>query len=1083
MKSLFAKEEMYWNEKFDAEDSMSFLPYSNFSIKISSADHAAAPGMIQRTLPKELSDRIVRLANGSDMAFFMIVLAGVNGLLHAYTKRENVLVGIPASALNDENPPIQDFLIIKNIIRRESTFKSLLGQIKTSVGEALEHQHIPFRKMIHSMNFEYTPDGVPVVNTMVSFKKIHGSDYAKAVSADTVFEFDADHDSIRLSVSFDGNRYDQNFMAAAVDHLMRLLSVVLFQPELELGAVDMLSESEKHQLLHGFNDTETEYPRDKTIHQLIEEQAERVPDAVAVVFEKEQLTYRELNERANRLARTLRAEGVQPDQLVGLMVGRSLEMVVGILGILKAGGAYVPIDPEYPEERIRYLLEDSGALLLLTQRRLQERVSFAGKAITLDDEAAYSEDGSNLEAVTGPNDLAYVIYTSGTTGKPKGVLVEHRGLSSLKMMFGETLKMSERDRVVQFASLSFDASCWEIFKALFFGAALYIPTAETILDYRLFESFMNENGITATILPPTYAAYLNPDRMPSLEKLITGGSAVSVEFVQQWKDKVQYFNAYGPTEASIVTSVWAASMGAVDRKSIPIGRPIQNHRIHIVDSQLQLLPVGVAGELCVAGVGLARGYLNRPELTAEKFVDNPFAPGERMYRTGDLARWLPDGSIEYMGRIDHQVKIRGYRIEIGEVEEQLLKIASVQEAIVIAREDASGQSQLCAYFVAQAKLKATELKEAMAKELPGYMIPSHFVQLERMPLTPNGKIDRKALPVPEASHYETEYVAPRTLLEMKLVQIWQEVLGLDKIGIKDDFFELGGNSINLMRLIQRIYDETGREIPLHKGYQDVTIEAMALENWESGFEQGGNHFMKLNKHGATNLFCFPPGSGFGIGYRGLADRLENRYTVYAIDFIDDSENYEDMLNRYVDEVIRIQDQGPYIFLGYCFGGNLMFEVAKTMEKRGYQVSDLIMVDSWIKETLTPAATTENELLETMEDLTETEKELLENPLIRERVQQKVRATLTYEAQLINTGTVQGNVYELVAEDSDAFRLEHQLPSWRGAAGQAYMEYKLAGAHEKLLEPECIDGTSIVIQRILDQIVEQNDTSRKVLHGG
>ncbi|SCW38952.1 amino acid adenylation domain-containing protein [Paenibacillus tianmuensis] len=1083
MKSLFAKEEMYWNEKFDVEDSMSFLPYSSSSMKISSADLSTAPNVIQRTLPKELSDRIGRLANGSDMAVFMIVLAGVSALLYAYTKKENVLVGIPASALNDENPPIQDVLLIKNNIRRESTFKSLLGQIKMSVGEALEHQHIPFRKMVHSMNFEYTPDGVPVVNTLVSFKKIHGSDFAKAVSADTVFDFDADHDSIRLSVSFDGNRYDQHFMAAAVDHLVRLLSVVLFQPELELGAVDMLSESEKHQLLYGFNDTETEYSRDKTIHQLIEEQAERVPDAVAVVFEQERLTYSELNERANRLARTLRADGVQPDQLVGLMVGRSLEIVVGILGILKAGGAYVPIDPEYPEERIRYLLEDSGARLLLTQRHLLEHVSFAGKAIALDDEAAYSENGSNLEPVTGPNNLAYVIYTSGTTGKPKGVLVEHRGLCSLKMMFGETLQISERDSVVQFASLSFDASCWEIFKALFFGAALYIPTAETILDYRLFENFMNENGITATILPPTYAAYLNPDRMPSLQKLITGGSAVSVEFVQQWKDKVQYFNAYGPTEASIVTSVWTASTGAVDRKSIPIGRPIQNHRIHIVDSHQQLLPVGVPGELCIAGVGLARGYLNRPELTAEKFVDNPFASGERMYRTGDLARWLPDGNIEYMGRIDHQVKIRGYRIEIGEVEEQLLKIASVREAIVIAREDANGQNQLCAYFVAQAKLKATELKEAMARELPGYMIPSHLVQLERMPLTPNGKIDRKALPAPEASHYETEYVAPRTLLEMKLVQIWQEVLGLDKIGIKDDFFELGGNSISLMRLIQRIYDETGREIPLHKGYQDVTVEAMTLENWESGFEQDGHHFMQLNKHGATNVFCFPPGSGFGIGYRGLADKLENRYAVYGIDFIDDSDRYEDMLNRYVDEVIRIQGEGPYVFLGYCFGGNLMFEVAKTMEKRGYEVSDLIMVDSWIKETLTPTDTTENELQETMEDLSETEKELLDNPLIRERVQQKVRATLTYEAQLINTGAVQANIHELIAEDSDAFRMEHQLPLWRGAAGQAYAEYKLAGAHEKLLEPECIDGTSLVIHRILDQIMEQNDASRKVLHGG
>ncbi|MCY9639400.1 AMP-binding protein, partial [Paenibacillus thiaminolyticus] len=379
-------------------------------------------------------------------------------------------------------------------------------------------------------------------------------------------------------------------------------------------------EEEKNTILNVFNDTWADYPRDKTIHQLVEEQAERTPDRAAVVYEGSQLTYRELNTKANQLARTLRAEGVRPDQPVGLLAERSLEMIVGMLAIMKAGGAYVPMDPEYPEERLGYMLTDSGAKLLLTQSHLQKCESFDGKRLMLDDEQMYSEAGSNLEPMAGPDSLAYVIYTSGTTGKPKGVMVEHRGLCNLKPLFENTLHIGEQDHVVQFASLSFDASCWEMFKALFTGAALYIPAKETILDPRLFEDYMRRHHITAALLPPTYAAALSPGNLPSLKKLITGGSASSVDLVQQWQDSVLYFNAYGPTEDSIVTTIWpattvaaagnAAAGNAVATagnaiapagKLVPIGRPLPNHRVYILGANDQLLPIGIPGELCISG--------------------------------------------------------------------------------------------------------------------------------------------------------------------------------------------------------------------------------------------------------------------------------------------------------------------------------------------------------------------------------------------------------------------------------------------------------------------------------------------------
>ncbi|MBE0339769.1 non-ribosomal peptide synthetase, partial [Paenibacillus sp. 23TSA30-6] len=559
----------------------------------------------------------------------------------------------------------------------------------------------------------------------------------------------------------------------------------------------------------------------------------QTPEQAALFCEGEQLSYRELNERANRLARTLRSHGVTSDRLVGLMTDRSVDMIVGIFGILKAGGAYVPIDPTYPEERIRYMLDDSGAELLLTQNHLVEKVDFDdGKVLVLDGEqAVYHEDGSNLEPVSGPNDLAYVIYTSGTTGKPKGVMVEHHGLCNLKTYFDQTLHIGLSDHILMFASYSFDAACWEVSQALFCGATLYVPTSDTILNYGQFEQYMTEHQITAVLLPPTYAVYLEPERMPNLRILLTGGSTTSTELVNKWKNQVAYYNAYGPTENSIVTSIWSVSDNPSVGETISIGRPMPNHRVYIVDVYGHLAPVGVAGELCVSGAGLARGYLHRPDLTNEVFVPNPFTDGEagyeRMYRTGDLARWMPDGNIEHLGRIDHQVKIRGYRIELGEVEANLLKVEAVQEVIVLSHEDEQGQNQLVAYYVAEREVSASELRSLLGEELPNYMVPSYFVQLENMPLTPNGKIDRKALPAPQGSLQSgANYVEPRTALEQTLVSVWQSVLGAKRVGILDNFFDLGGDSIKAIQVSSRLL-QAGYKLDMKDLFQYPSVSLLS----------------------------------------------------------------------------------------------------------------------------------------------------------------------------------------------------------------------------------------------------------------
>ncbi|MCP3797620.1 amino acid adenylation domain-containing protein, partial [Paenibacillus sp. CH40] len=470
---------------------------------------------------------------------------------------------------------------------------------------------------------------------------------------------------------------------------------------------------------------------------------------------------------------------------------------------------------------------DSGTELLLTQQHLVEKVEFRGKVLLLDaemDEATvdastakakgepvsvYHRDGTNLDAISGPHNLAYVIYTSGTTGQPKGVMLEHRGLCNLHTYFRETLRISGSDRVVSFASYSFDASIWEMLQALFNGATLCIPTSETILSYDKFEQYMADHRITITILPPTYAVYLNPERMPDLRILFTGGSAASPELLSKWKDHVTYYNAYGPTENSITTSIWLAPEGPEAGVSISIGRPVPNHRVYMVDAHGQLAPAGIPGELCVSGPGLARGYLHRPELTAEQFVANSFADGEagyeRMYRTGDLARWLPDGNIEYLGRIDHQVKIRGYRIELGEVEAAMLKADRMQEVIALAHANSQNQHELVAYYVAEREVTGSELRKQLSEELPNYMVPSHFVQMEQMPLTPNGKIDRKALPAPEQISRSTqEYRAPQTAEEQALAHVWEAVLGGGPVGLTDQFFDRGGDSIKAIQVSSRL---------------------------------------------------------------------------------------------------------------------------------------------------------------------------------------------------------------------------------------------------------------------------------------
>ena len=618
-----------------------------------------------------------------------------------------------------------------------------------------------------------------------------------------------DANCIKIDFDYNLEEFTVEQIKSMYNSINTLIDKVLENPDLEICNISLLTEEEKRRLLYEFNDTNTEYPKEKTIHQLFEEQAEKTPDNIAVVFGNESITYRELNKRANKLAHVLREKGVRPDTIVGIIIERSVEMIVSILGILKAGGAYLPIDSEYPEERIRYMLEDSEAKMVLVCGE-ENKEAYDGLDIEAYDVLKESDaKETNHDNINSVNDLAYVIYTSGSTGKPKGVMIEHRSVNNFIEAMRGKINFIEGKTILCLTTICFDIFVLESIVPLTSGMKVILAGIREQTEPSEQIRLINEHEIKMLQATPSRIRALISSAegqgvFENLEEIMVGGEELSKGLLNGIRENAgkntRIYNMYGPTE----TTVWS-TIKEVTREEIDIGRPIYNTRIYIVDRKNNLIPAGAVGELCIGGDGLARGYLKREELTAEKFVEAPFMDKERIYKTGDLARWLPDGNIDFLGRIDHQVKIRGYRIELGEIESQLVKIEAVKEAVVIAREDNSGSKYLCGYIVADREITTSEVRERLIKELPDYMVPSYLVQLEKLPLTPNGKVDRKALPELEGQiNTGVEYVAPRNTIEEKIEKIWNEVLGLERAGIDDNFFELGGDSIKAIQIISRL---------------------------------------------------------------------------------------------------------------------------------------------------------------------------------------------------------------------------------------------------------------------------------------
>ncbi|MCC9024179.1 non-ribosomal peptide synthetase [Bacillus nakamurai] len=1050
-------------------------------------------------LGKQLTDEIKRAASQHHVTVNTWIQTAWGLLLQRYNGSQDVVFGTVVSGRPAEIPGIETMvgLFINTIPVRIYTQpeKTVEQALKTNQERALASQAydtFPLYEIqaqteqkqqlvSHIMVFE----NYPVEKQMEHMKQDHTSLDITDFHMDEHTHYDFNFivipaEEIEIHFVYNGYVYDQASVERMQAHFMQIIKKMAEDTAIRVKELDILTADERSLFADKFNDTAAEYPKEKTIHQLFEEQAERTPEQTAIVFEDKKLTYRALNERANQLARTLVAKGLQSEQLVGIMADRSLEMMVGIYAILKAGGAYVPIDPDYPEERIRYILEDSGARILLTQHHVKEPAAFAGTVVDLDDTSVYDDDGSNLKPLAGADDMAYVIYTSGSTGKPKGVMVEHRPVINRLMWMQETYPIGSGDTILQKTAITFDVSVWELFWWALAGAKMCLLPPGGEKNPEMIWNTIEEQGITTMhFVPAMLHAFLEyaegqqahrQMKLRTLRQVFASGEALTPAHTARFHrfitpvNGARLINLYGPTETTVDVSYFNCEADQA-YASVPIGKPISNIQLYMMTpGSMQLQPVGVPGELCIAGDGLARGYLNRPELTSEKFVDHPFEAGKRMYRTGDLARWLPDGNIEYLGRIDHQVKIRGYRIELGEVEAALLQLESVKEAIVIAIEE-EGSKQLCAYLVGDESLKTLQLKQQLLHKLPAYMIPAYFVRVEEMPLTANGKIDRKALPAPDGNMPTgTEYAAPRTLVEKQLFEIWKEVLAHSDLGIKDNFFDVGGHSLKVLQLIHQINAVMGIKMHYHAVYDFPTIETMAPAIQAAASESKTDSvFVKMNQNGSMPVFCFPPLIGYGLVYNEMAKRLDGDCVVYAADFIEEPSYEKPMIDRYVESIIGIQEQGPYVLLGYSSGSNLAFEVAQAMEQRGCAVSDVIMLDSKI--TTSVSHLSEEEIEEivhlNLDIIPDYYRELLTIPSIKD----KIRGYLAYHNQLINSGSVNASIHHLLCDDL----IER---GWTQATANNYLEYTLKGEHVTIFEPQNIEENVNTIRSIVKRIEER-----------
>ncbi len=970
----YAQSGKYWKDKIGIKPESFFKKNINFKTKPEklSGNYYLELGSVQQK-------QIEKLIQETQLNLQQLTIAALLIYFGKTSAQTEMVFGIPvhkrsAKHLREIAGMFSGVLPFIGFFQEDLNLADLLNNIASLRKEDRPHQQYLVGDLIRSMKINTAESNLyDVVVNYIPFQ--FELDFGQAIKP-TVGWLQSEQEKMPLQVSWRDYGKQQplelgfhfGFEYFGLEEIELFAQRILFILGQFVGSLDQPIENinlippQEKLLLDKFNDTFAPFSTQKTVVDLFEEQVLKNPDATAVMFEEEALTYFELNQRANQLAHYLEKKGVKAEMLVPICMERSVEMIVAIFGILKAGGAYVPIDPEYPEERIQFILDDTGAALIVTSTSIQPHLKNIGKRsiVAIDADWKVISQGSkiNHQNKVNPQNLAYVIYTSGSTGKPKGVLVEHKGLVNFCQAVASELKPQPGERVMQFASISFDVSCEEIFNTLLSAGTVVIPKKEDILSVEKFQTFISKYKIERATLPPSYQSVMK-DALGTLKTIISAGESInpsSAEFIQA--KGVWLINGYGPTENTISVCIAKNPVNKFNRNII--GKPLANVQVYILDGKQQLLPVGCIGEICVGGAQVARGYLNRPETTAEKFITDPFSknPDARIYRTGDLGRWLPDGNLEFFGRADNQVKIRGFRIELEEIEHAMQQSGLVRQAVVLAQPDREGNQHLVCYLVKQNGFDKEKLIGFLSDKLPNHMVPAFWVTLDQFPLTTSGKIDKKALPKANGSGIKSKvYIAPRNRQEAELILLWKKLFGLDKISIDDNFFDLGGNSLLAIKLIAQIKNKTGKSLSIKSFLENPTVQKLSKLLNENNTNGRTELLIPLKTQGWKTPFYIVCGAGgTALPFYEFAKMFDAEQSVFVLQQpanINQNEKFLDTIEgiaaKYIKELLVQNPEGPYALSGHCVGGIIAFEMAKQLSAIGKEVKMLALFDTVIIE--------------------------------------------------------------------------------------------------------------------------------------
>jgi amino acid adenylation domain-containing protein len=993
MRDEALKEQLaYWERRLGDQPAALDLPTDYARPTMPS--HAGAT--LSRLLGPDLSVSLSKVAQQAGASKFMVLLAAFKVLLHRYSGQNDIVAGSPMSrrTVQETENLIGLFLnvsVLRTDVSGDPTFRELLVQVRQTTLEAFANQSVPFEKIVEHLQPSRDLSRTPFFQVMFTLQDPATPPLTlEAGVRAEAFELDLDvspyeltllmqekESGLEATLEYKTELFSAETIERALQHYQRLLEGIAENPDARVSELSLLTSAERRQLLVEFNPRPVDFARDKCLHELFEAEAARTPEAPAVRFGSQMLTYCELNERANQLACHLGSLEVVVETPVGICMERSPEMIIAVLAILKAGGAYVPVEPDEPTERLGLKLRDAGVALLLTHesvvKSLGDEVLANGPTVVAVDRdevamAINRHSSQNIASKSRPENLAYIIYTSGSTGAPKGVMVEHRSLVNHSVGMARQFELNSTDRVLQFAPLSFDVSAEEIFPTLLTGGTLVLRPAGLAVAIQDFHPFLVNEGLSVLNLPTPYwsewMSVMEEERLTlpeSLRLVIVGSDTVTREHYARWQalagDRVRWCNAYGTTEATITTTIYEPKRGE-SPGCVPIGRPAMNTQVYIFDGHGELAPIGVPGEIYVGGEEVARGYLNRPDATLANFLPDRFSrrPGAKLNRTGDFGRWRADGNIEFLGRRDNQVKIRGFRIETGEVEAALLKHPGVREAAVVPRFDARGEKCLVAYVVAKEESPQLvgKLLEFLRERLPGYMVPATVMILPALPRLNSGKIAIQALPLPhgERPDLEESFVAPSDSLEQKLANVWRQVLGVERVGVFDNFFNLGGHSLLAVRLFTEIEKLTGWSLPVLTLFQSPTVKGLADALRRMQSSEAPSLVVPIRGEGSKEPLFLAHGAGGGMlwGYANLAQYLDVERPVYAFNSLDSEgldefTTIEEMAAHYIQEMRAVQPRGPYHLGGYCFGGLVAYEMAQQLVGRGESVALLALMNA------------------------------------------------------------------------------------------------------------------------------------------